>query len=81
MATTPGQPSDYAQLLSGDYGFLMALEVTLLTCVSMAFVIKIYFTYRRVRVIRKSSQFGTAAIAVMASDFIWFLAHVRRTFD
>jgi len=76
MSTTPGTPADYSQLLTGDYGFLIALEVTLLTCVFMAFAIKIYFTYERLAALRRTRQIGTAAIAVMTSDAIWFIAHI-----
>ena len=65
----------YAPLLTGDHGFIMSLAITMLVFIIITFSVKLYLTYCRVALLR--NEISSATNALIVSDVLWLLAHVR----
>lgn len=79
MSSYPSDPGSYEPLLTGDYGFILALALTMFICLMATFLVKAYFSYQKVFAVR--SQIGTAANAIVVSDAMWLAAHVSTSTD
>jgi len=75
MPSTSASSSDYAPLLRGDHGFILALALTVVITLALSSVTKIYFTWRRFSAMGK--HVGSTGHALLTSDAMWLLAHVR----
>lgn len=73
-STSSDPSSDYTRLLHGDQGYLLALAVTVLVILVATFIAKLYFSWRRFRLMKTAASTDHAALA---SDAMWLLGHVR----